>query len=332
MAVSLERWPMRAPLKIAGYTFNEFQFVVVTVFNGISVGRGEAAGVYYLGDTAASICTRLESVRATVEHGVTRAQLQSLLPPGGARNALDCALWDLESKQTARPVWQLAGLSTPAPLITTHTLSADHPDVMARGCRELYRDATAIKLKLMGDDQDAARVQVVRAARPDVWLGVDANQSLEPATFAALLPSLLEARVELIEQPFKRGEEFRLEGLESPIPIAADESVQSLADLPGLLGRCNVINIKLDKCGGLTEALRMAREGRRLGFKIMVGNMGGTSLAMAPAALVGQYCDIVDLDGPLFLAADREHRVLYNHGRITVPPHLWGCPANRDLA
>lgn len=315
---------MRHPIKIAGYTFQESQVVVATLSDGMFTGRGEAVGVYYLEDTPAIILVQLESMRATLEAGVSRSQLRSLLPPGGARNALDCALWDLESKQTSTCVWQLARLSSPSPLKTTYTLGADYPDLMAHGARDRYRDALAIKIKLLGDTDDAARVLAVRSARPDVWLGVDANQGFTADSLAKLLPVLVDTRVALIEQPFKIGEESRLDGLQSPIPIAADESVQSLQDVAGLVGRFEVMNIKLDKCGGLTEGLLMAQEGCRLGLKIMVGNMGGTSLSMVPATLLGQYCDIVDLDGPLFLAADREPSVTYDHGHIVVSDGLWG--------
>ena len=195
---------------------------------------------------------------------------------------------------------------------------------MADGARGKYREAAAIKLKLLGDSQDCDRVLAARAARPDVWLAVDANQSYNPEALARLLPSLIQARVALIEQPFPVGTESQLEALDCPIPIAVDESVQSFADIGAVAGCVSVINIKLDKCGGLTEALRMAEECRRQDLRVMVGNMGGTSLAMAPAALVGQFCDVVDLDGPLFLESDRRPSVSYTGGRIAVPTGVWG--------
>jgi L-alanine-DL-glutamate epimerase-like enolase superfamily enzyme len=322
--VSLESWPMIAPVKIAGHTFNELAVVVATLSTGGFSGRGEAIGIFYHGDSPPKIAAEIESVRGRLENGVSREELRSLLRPGGACNAVDCALWDLESKQSGKPVWQLAELNKPQPLLTTYTLGADAPDVMADIATTRYRDAKAIKLKLLGDGQDDARVRAVRAARTDVWIGVDANQGFTHDLLVDLMPSLIEARVSLIEQPYKIGEESQLDALKSPIPLAADESLQSFDDVATLVGRFQVMNIKLDKCGGLTEALLMAQEGQRLGLQIMVGNMGGTSLAMAPATLLGQYCDIVDLDGPLFLTSDRRPSVIYDRGLMTAPEDLWG--------
>jgi L-alanine-DL-glutamate epimerase-like enolase superfamily enzyme len=198
--------------------------------------------------------------------------------------------------------------------------------MMAVAARE-YMDARAIKLKLTGEPTDGLRVRAVRDARPSVWLGVDANQGFTRPSLERLMPVLEEARVALIEQPFPIGQEFLLDGFRSPIPVAADESAQSLSDLPGLLGRFDVVNIKLDKCGGLTEALAMARRARELGLETMVGNMLGTSLAMAPAFLVGQLCRIVDLDGPVFLKSDRPQCFHYSDGLIVCPEAVW---AGRD--
>ncbi|QEE24936.1 dipeptide epimerase [Rhodanobacter glycinis] len=326
LGVVVETWKMAQSLTITGHTFDEFRFVVVTLSDGVHQGRGEAAGVYYLKDVPATMVAQIEAVRECVESGITREELRSILPPGGARNAIDCALWDLESQQLGKPVWELAGVGAPQPLLTTYTLGADAPEVMARGARDKYRDAKAIKLKLLGDDQDAARVQAVRAARDDVWIGVDANQGFTAGTLTELLPTLIEARVQLIEQPCKIGDEAQLDNVRSPIPFAADESVQSLSDVAALAGRFQVVNIKLDKCGGLTEALLMAKQARHLGIRVMVGNMGGTSLAMAPAMIVGQCCDIVDLDGPLFLTADRNPAIVYEHGLVSAPTGLYGWP------
>ena len=323
--VRVETWRLTSPIRITGYTFDVHEALVVTLSDGTHVGRGEAAGVYYLDDMPASGLEQLLALRDRIEAGITRAQLRELLPPGGARNALDCALWELESKRAGVPVWALAGLRQPEPLLTTYTLSADTPDNMARGARGKYADAKAIKLKLLGDGLDGDRVRAVRSARDDVWIGVDANQGFDPASLAALMPLFLDARVALIEQPFRVGDDALLDNLVSPIPLAADESVQSLDDVAGLVGRFQVVNIKLDKCGGLTEGLLMAEEARRLGLRVMIGNMTGTSLAMAPAMLIGQFCDVVDLDGPLFLAADRDPAIVYDHGMVSAPASVWGC-------
>jgi len=322
--IAVETWKMSQSLTITGHTWDEFRFVVVTLNDGVHQGRGEAAGVYYLNDVPARMVAQIEATRERIESGITREELRSILPPGGARNAIDCALWELESKRIGKPVWELAGMSTPKPLLTTYTLGADTPEAMATGARDKYRDAKAIKLKLLGDGEDAARVKAVRLARDDVWMGVDANQGFTAETLTAILPALIEARVQLIEQPFRIGDEAQLDDVRSPIPLAADESVQSLNDVAALAGRFQVINIKLDKCGGLTEALLMAEKARLLGIRVMVGNMGGTSLAMAPAMIVGQYCHVVDLDGPLFLTTDRSPSVMYDRGFISTPTVGYG--------
>lgn len=327
LSVAREVWPWSQPLKISGHVFAESQGVVVTLSAGGHCGRGEASGVFYRGDTPALIAAQIEMVRPNIEAGASRDELRQILPPGGARNAIDCALWDLESRKAETPVWKLAKLDGLQPLLTTHTLSADIPQVMAKGAREKYRNARAIKLKLLGDGEDAARLRAVRAARTDAWIGVDANQGFTTKTLTALLPVLIETGVELVEQPFKIGEDHLLDDVQFPIPLAADESVQSLDDMESLVGRFDIVNIKLDKCGGLTEALMMVEKARRLGLRVMVGNMGGTSLATVPALVVGQYCDIVDLDGPLFLATDRTPAVVYDEGYVSAPPGIWGWPA-----
>ena len=325
LQASVEKWPTKAPFHITGYTFTAFEAVVVSLHEGGLTGRGEGLGVYYKNDTPTSMLAQIESLRPRIEAGMTREQLQHVLPAGGARNALDCALWELEARRSGEPVWKLAGQEAPKPLLTTFTVSADAPDVMARDATA-YTGARAIKLKLTGDDLNAQRVLAVRAARPDVWLMVDANQGLTRESFARLLPTLVEARVDVVEQPFPVGNEDWLDGLERPIRIAADESVQDRSDLPKVLSRVDMINIKLDKCGGLTEALALASEARRLGFDLMVGNMSGSSLAMAPAFVVGQLCDVVDLDGPTFLTTDRNPSASYEDGKIWCPESLWGAP------
>ncbi len=324
---TLKSWPIQAPFHITGYTFNAFDALIVELVDEQGrTGRGEAQGVYYRQDTPASMARQIEAVRESIEAGITRQALQALLPAGGARNALDCALWDLEAKRTGRPVWQLAGLEAPQPLVTTYTLGAEEPARMAERARG-YATAKAIKLKLTDDDRNADRVRAVRAARPDARLMVDANQGLTRESFLRLLPTLVGTGVELVEQPFPVGQEAWLDGLDRTIRIAADESVQDRADLARVAGRVDVINIKLDKCGGLTEALAIAAQARELGFGLMVGNMGGSSLAMAPSFVVGQLCEVVDLDGPLSLTEDFVPSVVYDEGRIWCPETLWGGPA-----
>jgi L-alanine-DL-glutamate epimerase-like enolase superfamily enzyme len=322
--VSVEKLRLAEPFRISGYVFEEQDAVVVTLGDGDQRGRGEASGVYYLGDNAPQMVAAIEANRAAIEGGIDRAGLQRLLPPGGARNAVDCALWDLDARRSGKEVWELAGLPPPKALVTTFTLGANAPEVMAAGAHK-YATARALKMKLTGDlALDIARVRAVRAARPHTWLGVDANQGYEIHALDDLLAALVEADVSLLEQPLKRGREADLQGYTSPIPIAADESCLSLAEVPGLVGRFNVVNIKLDKCGGLTEGLAMAHKARELGLGVMVGNMVGSSLAMAPAFVLGQLCDIVDLDGPIFLAHDRQPGVTYDEGLVWCSDKVWG--------
>lgn len=319
----IESWPLKTPFRISGYTFIAIEMLVVGLEKDGHTGRGEAAGVYYRKETATSMREQIEALRPKIEAGVTREALQQLLPPGGARNALDCAHWDLQAKLEGTPVWKLAGIDQPRPLLTTFTCGADEPEKMAEAAWA-YTGARAIKLKLVGDAIDADRIRAVRAVLPDVWLGIDANQGFTRDQLEKLMPVLLGARVSLIEQPFPIGQDAQLDGFQSPIPVAADESVQSRAEIPSLLGRFSVINIKLDKCGGVTEALQMVRSAKSAGLDIMVGNMMGTSLAMAPAFLVGQLCSVVDLDGVVFLKQDRSNGIRYSDGLISCPETVWG--------
>ena len=323
LKIEVEQWPYRAPFRITGFTWDEASVIVVTLEDRGFKGRGEAAGVHYLGDNVQRMLSQLESVRAAVEAGVDRKSLIDLLPAGGASNALDCALWDMEAKMSGRPVWQLAALESPRALLTTFTCVADTPEEMA-ACARRYAEAQALKLKLTGSAMDGDRVRAVRESRPNVWLSVDANQGFTRSHLETLMPILVESKVALVEQPFPIGEESWLDGFDSPIPIAADESVRISTDLVSLIGRFNVVNIKLDKCGGLTEGLALARACRAIGLTPMVGCMGGTSLAMAPAFLVGQLCDIVDLDGPSFLRQDRPGGVQYSNGSIVCTESMWG--------
>lgn len=325
LSASIEKRPLTHAFHITGYTFTESEVLVASLQDGEFVGRGEGLGVYYRHDTPASMLKQIEALRGRIERGVTREQLQDLLPPGGARNALDCALWDLQAKREGKPVWQLAGMPAPQPLLTTFTLSADEPEVMAENARQLS-DARALKLKLTNDDRNPERVRAVRAARPGVWMMVDANQGFTRNGLLEALPAFVEAGVAVVEQPFPVGNESWLDGLGSPIPLAVDESVQDHRDLQGMVGRVQVINIKLDKCGGLTEALTMARMARDLGFKLMVGNMGGSSWSMAPAFVLGSLCTVVDLDGPVYVRTDRTPGVSYRDGRIWCPDEVWGGP------
>lgn len=320
----VERFPYHRPFRISGHVFTETALLVAEISDGVHSGRGEGAGVYYLGDDIDHMLAEAQRVRGAIESGATREELQHLLPPGGARNALDCAFWELKAKQAGRPVWQLAGLDAPRALRSTLTLGADAPHAMADAARAID-PAAPVKVKLTGDlVEDVARVEAIRTARPDAWIGVDANQGYDAATLRELVPVLTANRVAQLEQPLRRGREADLDGMKRCLPFVADESALSLADTATLVGRFDVVNIKLDKCGGLTEGLAIARQAKTLGLDVMVGNMMGTSLSMAPSFVLGQLCDIVDLDGPTFLARDRVPGVAYRDGHIHCPDTIWG--------
>ena len=312
------------PLRISGHVFHGMPAVVVTISNGQWVGRGEAAGVYYLGDDQQRMLADIEQVRPAIEDGAGRAELQALLPACGARNAIDCALWELDARAAGAPVWSIAGMASPTPLVTTFTLPVADPAELSRKARAMDF-AKALKIKLEGDlDADRERVAAVRAARPDLWLSVDANQGFVADDLDPLGEIARRHAVALIEQPVARGNEAVLKDWRPGIPVAADESVLDLAELEERADYFDVINIKLDKCGGLTEALAMARLARAMGKQVMVGNMAGSTLAMAPAFVAGQLCDFADLDGPTALADDPLAGGIYRDGRIFVPESIWG--------
>lgn len=325
LSVETETVRLAEPFRISGYVFETADVLVATLDDGVHLGRGEAAGVYYLGDDLPHMRSEIEAMRAAIEDDPTREHLRSILPPGGARNAIDAALWELEAARAGKPVWALAGLGEPRPVRTTFTVSADTPEAMAAKAVR-YAQAKSIKIKLTGElELDLARVAAIRAARPDVWLGVDGNQGFSRTELDALVQGLLPHRISLLEQPLARGREADLDGYVSAIPLAGDESLISLADVAGAKGRFDVVNIKLDKCGGLTEGLLMAAEARRLGLGVMVGTMIGTSLATAPGFVLAQLCDLVDLDGPTFLAADTSPSVVYEDGMLYAGPEVWGA-------
>jgi len=288
--------------------------VTVEVRDGAHVGCGEATPIYYKGESAESCLAQIEELPPNLD----RTLLQTLLRPGAARNAVDCALWDLEARQAGVPVWQLAGLSPPQPLVTAMTVSLGTPDRMEADATALSRRTSLIKVKLAGEG-DVERVAAVRRGAPDARLIVDANEAWTGRDIVAEAASLLPFGVELIEQPIKAGEDHRLDGIVSPIPLGADESVHDRADLERCRGRYQAINIKLDKAGGLTEALALKAEARAMGFKVMVGCMLSTSLGIAPAFLAAQGADWVDLDGALLLAEDREERFTLANGTLAPP-------------
>jgi L-alanine-DL-glutamate epimerase-like enolase superfamily enzyme len=302
--------------------FTETRVVVVTVTDGRHTGRGEAAPIRRYNQSPASVLTQIESIKS-VQH-LDRQRIQKLLPAGAARNALDCAFWDLEAKISGKRAWELANIPLAHEVTTSFTISLDTPAAMAAAAKA---NATApiLKLKLGGDDPDLARVKAVREAAPAARLLVDANESWTSDHYCKVAPSLRQFGVELIEQPFPADADEVLETLDHPIPICADESCHTTADLPRLKNRYEMVNVKLDKTGGLTEALFLSERAREAGFKLLIGCMVCTSLGIAPARLLASAADYVDLDSPLILAGDRHHAVPYDNGRIGIPPReLWG--------
>jgi len=309
--------------RIAYRTRTHAQTVRVRLEHGDDVGAGEALGVSYRGETADTILEQLKEVEPAIRGGISREQLDELLGPGGARNAIDCALWELEAKRSSRRVWELAGIRSVRPLITSYTLGAEPPQEMAQSAAEASA-YSVLKLKMTGE-LDLERVTEVRRVRPDAQIMVDANQAWTQRQLEEFLPQLVALGVSLIEQPLPAGEDETLLDFDSPIPLCADESCQTLASLPQLIGRYQSINIKLDKTGGLTEALRLAHGASAAGLKVMVGCMGGSSLSMAPAFIVGQLGEMVDLDGPLLLRADVQPGFVYQGSRMLPPDAaLWG--------
>jgi L-Ala-D/L-Glu epimerase / N-acetyl-D-glutamate racemase len=325
MEVEIRRvdWPFKSEFRIAYETRAHAETVQVELRDGGHVGRGEALGVSYHGETADSIREQLMAVEKELRDGISRDRLQAILPPGGARNAIDCALWDLEAKRLGRRAWVLAGIGSVNPLMTAYTLSVDTPEAMARSAAEVPQ-YSILKLKLNGEC-DRERVQAVRKARPDVRIIVDANQSWSERQLREVTPELAALDVELIEQPLPAGKDAVLLEFKSPVPLCADESCQTTESLPSLQGKYEYINIKLDKTGGLTEALRLARTAQGQRLKLMVGCMAGSSLSMAPAFIVGQLCSVIDLDGPLLASSDVSYGVRYEGNRMLVPEvALWG--------
>jgi len=282
-------------------------------------GWGECVPYARYGETPESVTAQIESLPA----GITRADLQSALPAGAARNAVDCALWDHAAKSSGNPVWQLAGLSAPGPQITCFTLSLDTPDKMrAAAARHAHRPVLKIKL---GTPDDMARLEAVRAGAPRARIVVDANEGWTAEVYTDLAPHLLRLGVAMVEQPLPAGQDDLLAEIARPLPVCADESCHDRASLPGLVGKYDMVNIKLDKTGGLTEALALRDAARAQGWDVMVGCMVGTSLAMAPAVLVAQGAAVTDLDGPLLLAEDRDHPLLFDDKGVHPPVlQLWG--------
>ena len=315
-----EQFALREVFTISRGSRTHAQVVHVVVTRDGITGQGECVPYQRYGESVESVIAQIQGLPA----GLDRQALQSALPPGAARNAVDCALWDWEAKASGTPVWQLAGLDAPMSVVTAFTLSLGAPDAM-RDQAARHAQHPLLKVKLGGGAEDVARIEAVRAGAPQARIIVDANEGWTVAEYQRLAPVFQDLGVEMVEQPFPAGDDAALAGMDRPLPVCADEACHDRASLPGLTDKYDMVNIKLDKTGGLTEAIALRDAARDAGFRVMVGCMVGTSLAMAPALLVAQGAEVVDLDGPLLLAEDRMPAMAFREdGLHPAEPALWG--------
>jgi L-alanine-DL-glutamate epimerase-like enolase superfamily enzyme len=323
VSIHIESWMARIPFRISRQTWNDFPCVICEIEENGLIGRGESLGVYYLGETEESMLDQLESIIPELASGASRQRLLELLPPGGARAAADAALWDLEAQLSGTSAWEMAGVS-PNPVETVFTIGLeDEPEEM--GARAIAAsDLSLFKVKLSAD-RPVERIAAICAARPDARLVVDVNGGWTFDKLRDVAPTLAEFGVSMIEQPLKRGHDDELEKYDSPVPLCADESCQHAGELDLAARRYQMVNIKLDKCGGLTHGLELAAAAKSKGLGIMVGCMGGTSLCVAPMHVLAQIADFVDIDGPLLLKNDRLGGFIYERGVATLPSkRFWG--------
>lgn len=323
LTVSRESWPLAGTFAIARGSKTSAEVIVAELRDGDCVGRGECVPYARYGETVEAVAAVVEALAPALADGMDRTALQQALPAGAARNALDCALWDLEAKRSGEPVWRLAGLPEPGAVTTAYTLSLDTPDAMGKAARvESHRPL--LKVKLAGEG-DLERISAIRENAPDARLIVDANEGWRPDQVESFAAALRDLGVELIEQPLPADGDAILSQFAHPVPFCADESCHDRSGLAALVGLYDCINIKLDKAGGLTEALALKREAESAGLRIMVGCMVATSLSMAPALLMAQDAGFVDLDGPMLLARDREESMRYEGSLLYPSPvALWG--------
>jgi L-alanine-DL-glutamate epimerase-like enolase superfamily enzyme len=320
--VRSDSWPLKKPFKTSREVDTHAKVIVCEISDADITGRGEAAGVSYNGETVESIRAEIESLSGQIADGISREALQELMPPGGARNAVDCALWDLEAKASGQTIWQLLDMK-PASVITVYTVGLDTAENMRKDAAE-HSDCPVIKVK-GGIGDPIGQIGAIRDGAPNSAIVIDANQAWTVADLERYAADLENLGVKMIEQPMPDVADEALRGFESPLPLCADESCATTADLDRLVGLYSMVNIKLDKSGGLTEALALASKAESMGFELMVGNMLGSSLAMAPAFVIAQRCRYVDIDGPLLQTEDCDHAMHYDHGRVDVfDPALWG--------
>lgn len=322
--VTIVDWELREPFTISRETITSIPCIQVTLTDEHgNVGRGEAIGIDYEGETPASMAAQIEAVRRGIELGVTCVGLQRLLPYGGARNATDCALWDLEAKRSGVPVWQAAGLDRFEARPTAFSFGI-MDEALLRATARRYTDFPLLKIKT-DKERGLDPVRILHEEVPNARFIVDPNQAWDVTDLQRYAADFDALHVALLEQPVAVADDELLRGLSLPVPVAADEAFNTRADIPSFVGKYQVLNIKLDKTGGLSEALACAYAGKASGFGLMVGCMVGSSLSMAPGTIIAQMCDYVDLDGPLLQAADVDHPITYGGGMITPPkPQLWG--------
>ncbi|UUX51204.1 dipeptide epimerase [Nisaea acidiphila] len=324
VSVRRESWPLQGVFRISRGARTESHVIVVEIAGDDVDGLGECFPYARYGETLDSVVAQIESVAGEIANGMDREGLLSALPPGAARNAIDCALWDFEAKKTGKRAWELAGLPEPEPVTTVYTLGVDEPEAMGAKAKE-NASRPVLKLKMTGDGKDLERVTLIHENAPNAKLVVDANEGWTVEQYNEYAPKFARLGVTMIEQPLPAGKDEGLKGLDRVVPVCADESCHDSKTLDELVGKYDMINIKLDKTGGLTEALKLRDRALAMGFEVMVGCMVGTSLAMAPGVVVAQGAAVVDLDGPLLLAKDRDPGLVFN-GSIIQPPEfgLWG--------
>ncbi len=322
LTVRTERWPIAGTFTISRGSRTEAVVVVCEIREGAAIGRAECVPYPRYGESVDGVAADIEAMVEALDTGLDRQGLLTAMKAGAARNAVDCALWDLEAKRTGKRAWELAGLPAPKPLTTVYTISLSSPEEMAEQAKSCGRPHLKIKL---GGDGDADRLAAIRAAVPEATLVIDANEGWTPANLEANLAVCERFRIALVEQPLPASDDEALRHVRRPIPICADESVHDRPSLAKLAGKYDAINVKLDKTGGLTEAFLLVAEAEKLGLKIMTGCMLGTSLSMAPATLIAQKAFLVDLDGPLLLREDRPEGLRYDGATVYPPtPSLWG--------
>ncbi len=323
ISIRTETWPSLIPFRIANVTFDDFPLIVCDIEQDGVVGAGEALGVYYLDETPETMTAQIRSVMPELEAGADRQRLLDMLPPGGARFAVDSALWDLEAQLSGVSAWETAGVAgTPVETVFTIGLEAEPADMAAKAAAAV--DYSLFKIKL-NDDSPVERVEAIRNARPDARMIVDVNQGWNFAQLRECAPHLARLGVQMIEQPLPRGEDAELEAYDAPTPLCGDESCLHLGEFRTAARRYDIINIKLDKTGGLTHALELAHAAKAAGKRLMTGCMGGTSLSMAPSHVVAQLSAFVDIDGPLLIGDDRPGGLVYNGGMVSLPARrFWG--------